>query len=448
MSESNNSNKSNKSSKSNSIKSEIDVEVKNKIYIKKEKINVRPMISDKIVLSYDKSPIEPIYGIDPSFAIIKATYITDLNIIKFHEFMRYHFSSILGNVEKKKALIKKIEIRSNRINSGVAICKSNDLTILKIKNEIDYIESGKMWEDYIIEAEIILDRYIPLASDKIKGNIVIDFNSKIQKEDNFTVNQIKERSILIQEYIFLISKFVKTDITWDCRNDSSCPKCFKIFKDMQIDEDKGIYLCSCGYEKPMLCNLFGWDNSTNINPFTKTAYVDFDTFKKAWYRHQGKCTDTIPNELIEMADEYFAQKKLPTKEEFRKMKTDRKGRKPGTSISMIIEMLKLTENPAYYKVYNVFGREYFGWILPDYKNQEEQVFADYCEMQPIYNEINKGSSSINVEVRICLHLLTLGVDVSFEEDFKTISRNSLIDHQESYRIMCEKTKKNFVGILG
>ena len=55
-------------------------------------------------------------------------------------------------------------------------------------------------------------------------------------------------------------------------------------------------------------------------------------------------------------------KKLPKEKSLHKEKI---GNLRGTSVAMLISMLKKTNNSLYYDNINLIGHIYFGWTLPD-----------------------------------------------------------------------------------
>lgn len=387
---------------------------------------------------------------------IKILYNTDINLIEIHENIRERFSELLAYLPFNKLKIIKLKQNLNKnIYTKSESTRQNEI-ISKLENEINILENGYLWNNYITEVENILESYIPLMSDESKKKIVYGSKKKLFEEVNFTEEEIKKRLKLIDSYLSIVTrllpeKYLKIECNWSGKIDICCP-CGESYSNMSPDDDRGVQVCGvCGIEKPTYFNNTNWENSTNINPYTKSDYEGLKTFKIAWLEHQGRCADYIPESVFKAADKYFQDYQIGDRYYYENIKCDKSGRKQGTSIDIIIAFMKNKNYTMYYNLYNIFGRDYFGWILPDYSDLDDAIYEAYQITQTIYEEMEKERKfNINNELRQCFLLLSFGVNVSFAEDFKTMSRDVIIDVQSHWYNMCEKTgfKVKYVPIIG
>jgi hypothetical protein len=376
---------------------------------------------------------------------VKGDYINDYPIINIHELIRTLFSGLSGKIPEMKKSIKNLIFQLNN-NSYISIEYEKKIKQIKdIEDRIEELESGSRWNKYISSVLPLLEEYIPLMTDEVKGVIVIGNKNII---DKFTQEEKFRRLLLISEYIDIAKEYINIDIIHNPDIESRCPCCDILTNEMYVDDEYGVIICDCGYEKENLSKVVSWENSANINGGNRSNYLDLDTFKKAWYRQQGKCSDVIPESIINILDKYYISKGYHPSSYFKNLPNHPiNGRKEGTSIALLKEGLQNTGNQAYYNVINIVGNIYWGWILPDYKDVEEQVFEDYYKTQIVYNEIKDRDSSLNINIRMYLHLRAVDFPTTLL-DFKTLfSRDSLEYHQECWKKMTEKTGIKYVNLI-
>lgn len=413
--------------------------------IRDDEERLKPVISKKeIELNMSLPEAVSVSGITLAY-IINIEYNNDVNLITIHESIREKFSELLGSLDLLKERINKKTKNMSQFSYTVSESSNILREIEELENDVNSLESGSLWNEYVSATQNILMRYIPLMSDESKKMII--YSSKKQNmydEPNFTREQIKERLNLITEYISLVTKiipekYIKINCIWTGTVEMYC-SCGESYQNMCVDDERGIQFCKCGVESCVYFNNITLENASSINTYTRSDYEGLKTFKIAWLEHQGRCADTIPEAVFEAADVYFAQHKKGTRHQFKNVKCDSTGRKPGTTIESIIDFMKACKYTQYYNLYNVFGRDYYGWILPDYSHMDEIIYEAYQMTQTIYESMEKTRKfNINNEARQCLLLLSHDVPVSFYDDFKSMSRSAIISIQEDWYEMCKGT---------
>ena len=217
----------------------------------------------------------------------------------------------------------------------------------------------------------------------------------------------------------------------------------------QIDEDLGLIICpKCGYERENISYNSTYKDIQRVNLSNRNNYDDCENFRKALLRFQGKQNHQPPIKLYEQLDDYFVKIKKPTSKDILKIPL-LEGRKKGTSREMMFEALSETNNSAYYDDINLILHIYWGWELPDISQLEERIMEDYINTQHIYNAIlqKDRNASLNIQFRLYVHLKAVGYPCT-KDDFKIqTSRDSLIFHNEMWKIMCEKTGIKFYPVI-
>lgn len=406
---------------------------------------IKPVISKKEVIFNDLEPVAEGNDYHTQPYIINIDYNNDVNLISIHDAIRDKFVELMCSIDIMKNKMEKLKRNMENFKFTKSEASQNLQKIKDLESDINSLETGSLWNNYITSVRDIILKYIPLMSDESKKMIVYSGKKNdIFDEHNFTREQIKERLTLISDYIsnvkiLIPEKYIKINCVWNGRLESYC-SCGELYQNFCVDDEKGINYCKCGIERSLYFNNATLDTITSINTYTRSDYESLKTFKTAWLEHQGRCANSIPEEIFLVADEYFKLHKKPTREYYKNIKCENTGRKPGTSIELIIEFLKSKRYIQYYSLYNVFGRDYFGWTLPDYTNIDDQIYESYQLTQAVYETMDKDRKfNINNEARQCLLLLSHDVPVSFYDDFKSLSRSAIIRIQTDWYDMCRGT---------
>lgn len=374
---------------------------------------------------------------------IEITYYDDSNILSIHQAIFAKFSAELKNLDNVKNQVNEIELElKNNIFSKVdTFAKLN--VIKKLKSEIDDLESGKKWDKYITQAKPILEQYLPLSGDEAKGI----FRLKKNVTPDFTEEQVKQRLIIIDDYLQIAKDYIEIDVSWKGKNEARCPACDCKFSEVYIDDESGLHKCNCGYERENLSKVAGFNDPKRVNVGGRNNYNDEETFIKAFYRIQGKIIDNIPEALYRQLDDFFKLKGLPTGDEIKNYPILPNGKKEGTSIQQLFIALEHTNNASYYNNANLIAHNYWGWNLPDYSIYEEGILEDYYKTQKVYDNIKTRDSNLNVIIRIFLHLKARDCPCVWE-DFKILSsRESLEYHREMWIKMCKSTGIKYYELI-
>jgi hypothetical protein len=377
--------------------------------------------------------------------MIEDEYIDDLNLFRIHNTLRIRFGALLSRTEvlRKKIIHFNNELKDEHLS--LVEIKDKEEKIQKLENEIYDIESGKRWEEYVSRAYPILEEYIPLASDESKGIISLRFKKNAKKKSD---EEISRRSILIREYLDIAKDYIKLNILWKGVQNSQCPNCNAPGDNLFLDEELGVYTCTCGYVIENLDKSSNTKINDKITISTKT-YDNQISFEKLFESWEGTSTDRIPENLEPQLDQYFKLKGLPIGDEVKKMPLLPNGKRGNTSIKMMEIALKETDNSSYYYLIFPLTYSYWNWrkpCNPDNKpcstDIKSNIYDKHFQIQKVYEGIKDRDSCLNGHIVLYSLLLSEGYPCS-KEDFKfLISMSCLEEHQIKLEIMFRE-----VGII-
>lgn len=378
---------------------------------------------------------------------VRATYTTDLNILKIHEAIANRFGYRRGCLPRKKAELVKLTGELGFKHWSIIEVHSLRDRITALETEIKTISSGSAWNDYVKEVSPILDKYLPLITNEIKGIVSITGKHTGEQKRTEDPTVTDQRLDLICKYLEIARGYIELDVVWQGVVESKCPGCGKLFKDIHVDEDAGVHICSCGFERENLSKTSSYKDAMRVNIGGRSGYEDRETFDKGLQRYEGKYADKIPEKLYEQLDQYYAKRGFPTGEQIKTLPFLPNGKKEGTSINLLVQGLSGTENPDFYKCIYLVAHHYWGWVLPDLTEIRERIMEDYDVTQEVYNRIKTRDSSLNVNIRIYLHLKARDYPCEWE-DFKILSsRESLEYHQKMWKQMCAETGVKHTDII-
>jgi hypothetical protein len=377
--------------------------------------------------------------------LIKGSYTTDLNINKIHEAIcfRYEFFHRSIGVIQDRIIELTKELNKGNLSHNERKSLDNEINNLK-KGMYDY-QNNVSLTTYISDTKPILEKYNKVASNKSKG-VIIFRNIKETEDEEIVSKRIK----IIQEYLNVAKKHIRLEISHKFVNKIVCPICKTDFTKSRTEEELGLHICpNCGYERDSICHVSTYKDIEKINPVSRNNYDDCENFRKALQRFQGKQSHQPPAKLYEQLDEYFLKLGKGVSSEVQRLPLNEDGQKKGTSRQMMFEALSDTNNSAYYDDINIILHNYWGWNLPEISQLEEKIMEDYIETQKIYNSIqNKDrNASLNIQFRLFVHLKAVNYPCN-KNDFKIqTSRDSLIFHNEMWKLMCEKTGVKFHSVI-
>lgn len=377
--------------------------------------------------------------------LIKGSYTNDININKIHEAIcfRYdYFHKSVGIIQEKIIQLTS-EIDKGSLSYNERRSLENEINNLK-KGMYDY-ENNISYNNYISETKDLLIEYNKVASNKSKGVVIFRAIKETEKQE-----VIEKRIKIIQDYFKIAKNYIRLEITHKTTTKVLCPLCNLDLAKIQVEEDMGLYTCpQCGYERESICHISTFKDIQKINPTSRSNYDDCENFRKSLQRFQGKQTHQPPQKLYEQLDGYFIKLGKGLSSEILRLPLNEDGQKKGTSRQMMFEALSETNNSAYYDDINLILHNYWGWSLPDISHLEEKIMEDYIMTQKVYNSIqNKDrNASLNIQYRLFVHLKAVDFPCN-KSDFKIqTSRDSLIFHNEMWKIMCERTGLKFYSVI-
>lgn len=366
--------------------------------------------------------------------ILKVSYKQNINICQIHQYIKRNFAIRKTKVEFFKKLS---EVHMERSRSHELTFNQKNKLIRKSKECLDMsqrCDSEEDWINYITGAKNLLLDYVEICEQISKIRI-----SKSPEELNFT-QLIDERIIIIEKYFSVLSQFIRTDISRNHKDFYKCPVCTKIFDEKLIVVEYNHYSCECGHSFYLISRDIAYHNQ--LSP-TNSPEDIIDSFTETIDRYCGKQSGVIiPDELFRQFDTYRINngnltgaqiKKLPVEVNKHKEKI---GNLRGTSVSLLISMLKNTNNTLYYDNINLIGHKYFGWILPDLSDWIGDIMKIYDLTKKVYNRmVNKRLSVLNGNVILFYILNYLNIPCS-KDDFKLMdTKNSSDNYKENWEIM-------------
>lgn len=371
---------------------------------------------------------------------IEVEYSTDLNICKINSIVRDVFSY---HIDRKNQYEKDLELLIS-LKKKKSYSQEANLREKELRNFIKTYNKEN-WEEYCNNVKDIIERYKEISTNK-KNELIIGLTSK---KNNFDKNLV-ERLNIIRKYLDIAKKYIEIDYIFYPPFEIGCDDCDQTVCEMSINNEKGVYVCDCG-------NIFGTVysyESMHIDPekiesSSKSSYDPRINFIKKLKNYQGIHTKRISDDFLDEIDKYAQEKyNLPPASEIRKMPPDKYGhRGEMTSVDLLKEILKETNNQMHFEDINPICYKLWGWVVPSIEHLVPKIYEDYMKTQEVYKRINSGRSSINAELRLYWHLRIAGHDCPIE-DFKIPhSRNSRKRDSAIFKQMCEETGLEFFPII-
>lgn len=377
--------------------------------------------------------------------LVRGTYTTDLNINKIHEAVVSRFEYFIKSIPEYEQHLTTLKLVCNDESKSENEVKIIEQEIRKLESIVLDYKEKKSYNQYLNETKYYLDEYNKVASNTSKG---IVFFKKVQAKEDESL--IKRRLYLIREFLDIAKNYIKLEINHKVNSTIACIGCGKDIHKNTVEEDSGLVVCpSCGYERENISHNSTYKDISRVNLYNRNNYDDCENFRKALLRFQGKQTHKPPAKLYSQLDAYFVKIKKPPGADICKLPLTEDGKKKGTSREMMFEALSETNNSAYYDDINLILHVYWGWILPNITHIEDRIMEDYINTQYIYNSISQKdrNASLNIQFRLFVHLKAIGYSCT-KDDFKIqTSRDSLIFHNDMWKIMCEKTGLKFYSVI-
>ncbi len=292
------------------------------------------------------------------------------------------------------------------------------------------IETGSLFSEYQRDTKNLVDRYN-------KGNVCI--RTVVFGKDGTDVETTNpEKTLIVDEYISLASKYVRIDVTrMNLIKSDLCSNCGNNLEDMVAQPDSQL-VCDCGaIQRKLVYNKFSKDE----NKFESHEDESIENFEKAFYDYMGICTNRIPPVLYKELDDYFSSKKMPIGKDVMLLPLERNGRRGNTNAKMLRNALSQIGRPAFYKNVNHIGSMYFGWNLPDISHHREKVMQYYNELQKAFRSIplqeRQRKSSLGTQLMLQELLIMVGHEC-YPDEFKVSENPESIRLQyKLFKRMCE-----------
>lgn len=397
------------------------------------------------LLTFSNEKIEDVLG-----KTVKGSYSEDLDIINIHLAIKNKFNWYHQEKEKHAKILK--EYDKKIANPNFSLIEKTKFIFEKDKLYILFEKySQQNWDIYTQKIKDILQSYLLLSKKKKKTLIIkgkdTDFNPN--KNVDFLEEQ-NQRLAIIRRFLEIAKNYIEIDIVFKPNYKAGCDECNLNLEEMGIDEEKGYYICDCN-------NIFGnvYSSETphldpeRIEAPVKATYDDLINFKRRLKSYQGYQSKKLNTEFIDFLDKHMQDKyHLPPAEEIKKMELNEYGHRcPQTSVYLLKETLRETNNSIHFQDINSICYELWGWEPPKIKHLEPKIIDDYVKTQEVYRELNQTDSSINVDLRLYWHLMAVGHkclldDFKIPQSPESKKRNSFI-----FKKMCEKTGLTFHPII-
>jgi hypothetical protein len=272
-----------------------------------------------------------------------------------------------------------------------------------------------------------------------RGKDVKSYDIYFEKSESLISNYEKDsKAEYLQEYLDLCKNYLKIECIKIAENIIRCKGCNAEMGDDEEDEEN-IFVC-----KACECiNNFLKPNSYIKSKETISQTEDTMNFIKVLDKFEGRSEPHPPESIYEDLDKYFISINKPPGLEYRKQKLNSLGKKDGTSKQILWDALENTENSKFYDESNFIAHKYWGWELPDISKLRDKLLLHYQETQNVWREIKhkyKRSASLGTQFRLYVQLCGVGCKYR-REDFKIQDMiESLIEHNEAWKEMCDKAK--------
>lgn len=310
--------------------------------------------------------------------------------------------------------------------------KIND-TIKKIHE----IQSGLRISNYVARSKHFLDAY-----DTIPKPVVLfgSTDQDIMSEDD------EIRCKIILQYLEVAKEYYSIEVTRESHIGIStkCRRCGRDFRDMELANDE-YQSCPCGADIYISKLGSSMDGGVIKPARSNKDYCNETNFEKAfdrWIGHKKNITYNLDALCIALNAHFVTIKGMKDMSYYKALPADRYGKKPGTSVKILLSGLKEIGCPRQYEDYNIIGKHLWGWVLrEDLKDLKERIMSDYRATQAVYESIpierRCRTSAISTQLRLCFHLTMRSV-LCRVEDFKIpIQPETRRNQEELLREMCE-----------
>jgi hypothetical protein len=290
--------------------------------------------------------------------------------------------------------------------------------------------SNDRWIRYVEGAEEYINRYKVYAKDE-----VLDLDTKTKKENP---QDVRDRVSIIEEFLEFIREFIGVDIQRNDKIQSRCVLCGELYTDKNVSEDNNKYVCKCGHSYYLTSKEVSYHDPYQLNG--APAHEDSNLIDNISRFCGKKVNVDIPDMLYRQFDAHLKIANMPIGADYRALPIEPTrhleviNNKNGTSVKMVINMLKDTNNSFCYDDVNYIGQQYFGWILPDLSEHINIIVSVNDLTKKIYERMpSRKISSLNTTMILYFTLEFLKIPTC-AEDFKLMdTKDSFDDYRETWR---------------
>lgn len=300
--------------------------------------------------------------------------------------------------------------------------------ISKIEKEILEIESSTKKENYLAEILPLIEIFKDISNSMEK----IEFG----EEENDDSDDITKYMLLI---IDTIKKYTKITFDIELSSKFCCAECDFDLTNV-IPEQDGIIRCpECRVENEAnRCPKKFVSITKNIST-SHGDYSDRENFHKFINRFQGKHNPTIDQIVYDKLDQYFIKEKEDIGDVVKQRPYDHKNFKQGTNLDMMLKALSCCGFSEHYDNAYYIGQEYWGWILADFKNDEDEIMYIYDITQVAYIKIENKTRTSSISIPFRGFKITELLGYPYEmSDFKIPKDEKSREERDKYwKISCE-----------
>ena len=387
-------------------------------------------------LNYPNFP-EAAYETDVAESI-NICYGDDINIIDIHRFICLNFAVRRRIIPTLERMVEEHLHRSRSSTLTINQRRKYEKLAEGLSEKIKRYKSDQDWNIYVHGVKDILVQYFNNMSQKTRGILYIG-----KKHNQEKIEVKRHRLQLIFRYIDCLREIINVNVTRNASMRHFCMVCSRPYDENNVEEESDYYACPCGHSFYLMSKEITYHDPHTISPKNIVADDSSNSFLETINKFMGKQTNVnIPKELFGQFDEYLSHHNHPIGSYFlslpveKRAHVERIGNTHGTSVSMLINMLKETNNSLFYEDINLIGHLYFGWLLPNLSKWIEDIMVIYRMTKIVYDQYpGKRSSVLNSKIILYFILEYLKIPCS-PEDFKLMdTKDSVDNYRESWKIM-------------
>lgn len=355
--------------------------------------------------------------------MIKKNELYDIIDTYEHDYDIHHIDSlILSKLKWEKVSVSKLTQQLNklenehkkRLSFNAKKKISDDIVLLKEK--INIIDTNQKLNAYESVSKPLLEKY-----DALKNNQELD---KLEK--------------VVDAYISVAKNYISMQITKIHQyKENVCTDCGYQLKDVKVNIENTIRCPACKTDHQVIMNK---KPSYDSNIQNACDGNDMNNFIKTLTRYEG-LQAPLPAILYEKLDIYFKERGMPTSAEIKALPYNEQGKKGNTNRETLCTALSNIGYSEYYEDFNLIGKVYWDWKLPNLFKIRHLIIEHYKITQKCYYkipiDIRDRISSLGTQYRLWRHLQLLGHEC-YMDDFKIAENsNSLQNQHRLWKLMCD-----------